>query len=164
MEKKLLDGVKFVNLFGDEVRVCASIQTLDGISAHADRDQLIEWIAAMETRPKKVFVNHGSDGVCDSFAGAVTERLGIEATAPYSGDAYDPVSGAQLAAGSRMKVKDRSAERTRRFSAVWSRLYAAGIRLMGVIERSRDCKSKDLVVLTNRINALCDKQEKEIRK
>lgn len=118
----------------------------------------------MEVRPKRVFVNHGSDGVCDSFAEVITDRLGIEATAPYSGDSYDPVSGAQLAVGSRMKVSGRSTERTQRFSAVWSKLYAAGIRLMGVIERSRDCKSKDLVVLTNRINALCDKQEKEIRK
>lgn len=162
--RKLLDGAKFVSLFGEEVKVCASIQTLDGISAHADRDQLIDWIAAMEVRPKRVFVNHGSDGVCDSFAKVITKRLGIEATAPYSGDAYDPVSGAQLEAGSRMKVRGRSTEQTRRFSAVWSRLYAAGIRLMGVIERSRDCKSKNLVVLTNRINALCDKQEKEIRK
>lgn len=38
------------------------------------------------------------------------------------------------------------------------------MRLMGIIERSRDCNSKELVVLTNRINALCDKQEKEIKK
>lgn len=96
-----MDGAKFVSLFGEEVKVCASIQTLDGISAHADRDQLIDWIAAMEVRPKRVFVNHGSDGVCDNFAKVITERLGIEATAPYSGDAYDPVSGAQLAVGSR---------------------------------------------------------------
>jgi hypothetical protein len=36
------------------------------------------------------------------------------------------------------------------------------MRLMRVIERSRNCKSKDLIVLTNRINALCDRQEKEI--
>ena len=38
------------------------------------------------------------------------------------------------------------------------------MRLMGVIERSINCRSKDLTVLTNRINALCDKQEKEIKK
>lgn len=161
--RKLLDGAKFVNLFGEEVRVRASIRTLDGISAHADRDQLVAWIAAMRKQPKRVFVNHGADSVCDSFAATVSERLGIEASAPYSGDAYDPVSGAQLAAGSRRKVKDHSADRTRKYSAVWSKLYAAGMRLIGVIERSRDCKRKDLVVLTNRINALCDKQEKEIR-
>ena len=161
--RKLLDGAKFVNLFGEEVRVRASIRTLDGISAHADRDQLVAWIAAMRKQPKRVFVNHGADSVCDSFAATVSERLGIEASAPYSGDSYDPVSGAQLAAGSRRKVKDHSADRTRKYSAIWSKLYAAGMRLIGVIERSRDCKSKDLVVLTNRINALCDKQEKEIR-
>lgn len=161
--RKLLDGAKFVNLFGEEVKVAASIQILDGISAHADRDQLIEWISAMKTKPKRVFVNHGSDGVCDSFAATVTERLGIEATAPYSGDVYDPISGAQSAAGSRRKIKDRDG-RARGYSAVWAKLYAAGMRLMSIIERSRNCKSKDITVLTNRINVLCDKQEKEIRK
>lgn len=36
------------------------------------------------------------------------------------------------------------------------------MRLMGVIERSRGCKTKERTVLTNRVNALCDKQEKEI--
>lgn len=38
------------------------------------------------------------------------------------------------------------------------------MRLMGIIERSRGCKSKALTVLANRSNALCDKQKKEIKK
>lgn len=38
------------------------------------------------------------------------------------------------------------------------------MRLMGIMERSRGCKSKALTVLTNRSNALCDKQKKEIIK
>ena len=162
--RRLLDGARYVNLFGEDVRVSAHIENLEGISAHADMLQLVVWISAIKKRPVRVYVNHGSDGVCDSFAKIVTERLGIEATAPYSGDAFDPVNGAQLTVGSRKKVSSGAHKRKGRSSAVWNKLYTAGMRLMGIIERSRDCKSKDLTVLTNRINALCDKQEKEIKK
>ena len=162
--RRLLNGARYVNLFGEDVRVAADIENLEGISAHADMFRLVDWIASMKKRPTRVYVNHGSDGVCDSFAKTVTERLGIEAAAPYSGDVFDPVVGAQLTVGSRQKVPRGAYKRKGRSSAVWNKLYAAGMRLMGIIERSSDCKSKELVVLTNRINALCDKQEKAIKK
>ena len=144
--------------------MAASIQTLEGISAHADVNQLIDWISQMQSLPKKVYVNHGADSVCDAFAATVTERLGIEASAPYSGDSFDPVSGAQLAIGSRKKAVHGNYLRKHRASAVWTKLHSAGMRLIGIIERSRNCSSKDLAALTNRIHALCDKQEKEIKK
>ena len=162
--RRLLDGVRYVNLFGEDVKVSADIENLEGISAHADMYQLTDWIASMKKRPKRVYVNHGSDGICDSFAKTVTERLGIEATAPYSGDAFDPITGAQLAVGSRKKVSHGDYERKGRSSARWSKLHAAGMRLMGIIDHSRGCRSKELAILTNRINTLCDKQEKEIKK
>lgn len=162
--RRLLDGVRYVNLFGEDVKVSADIENLEGISAHADMYQLTDWIASMKKRPKRVYVNHGSDGICDSFAKTVTERLGIEATAPYSGDAFDPIIGAQLAVGSRKKVSHGDYERKGRSSAIWSKLHAAGMRLMGIIDLSRGCRSKELAILTNRINTLCDKQEKEIKK
>lgn len=160
--RKLLEGAKYVHLFGEEVRVSAAVRKLDGISAHADADGLLAWIMAMREQPQRVYVNHGADAVCDKFAETIRLKAGIEATAPYSGDVYDPVSGTRLADGSRRKVRHDDTDGGRRFSAVWAKLYAAGMRLMRVIERSRNCKSKDLIVLTNRINALCDRQEKEI--
>ena len=162
--RRLLDGVKYVNLFGEDVRVAASIQTLEGISAHADVNQLIDWISSIKKLPEKVYVNHGADSVCDAFAATVTERLGIEASAPYSGDSFDPVSGAQLAVGSRKKATHGDYLRKHRASAVWTKLHSAGMRLIGIIERSRNCNSKDLAALTSRINAICDKQEKEIKR
>lgn len=161
--RRLLEGVRYVNLFGEDVRVSAHIENLEGISAHADVNQLTDWIAAMKSLPRRVYVNHGADGVCDSFAATIRQRLGIEATAPYSGDAFDPVSGTQLAVGSRKKAEHADYTKKGRFSAVWEKLHSAGMRLLGIIERSRHCKSKDLTVLTNRIHALCDKQEKQIR-
>ena len=39
--------------------------------------------------PKAIFVNHGEDTVCDTFAQTIRERFGYEAHAPYSGACYD---------------------------------------------------------------------------
>ncbi len=163
--RKLLEGAPYVNLFGEEVKVLARIEKLDGISGHADKNLLIEWLKSIKKRPEQVYVNHGADGVCDGFAETVRNVLGIDAVAPYSGDSFDLVTGEAVATGSRRKIKSSGyTEKKRASSAVWSRLYAAGVRLMNIIERSRHGKSKELAALTNRINAICDKQEKELRK
>ena len=162
--RKLLDGAGYVNLFGESVKVAAHIEKLDGISGHADRQMLLDWLATLNKRPEKVFVNHGADGVCDSFAEAVKENLGIDAVAPYSGDAYDVATLTQLESGDRKKAERDSGFRKRSASAVWSRLYAAGMRLISLIEKSRGCRTKDMAALTNRINVLCDKHEEILRK
>ena len=162
--RRLLDGADYVNLFGEEIKVAARIENLNGISGHADRNMLLDWLGSMQKKPAHVYVNHGADGVCDSFAEAVRDNLGLDATAPYSGDSFDLATGARIAEGSRTKVRREKADKQRAHSAVWSRLYAAGVRLMSIIEKSRGEKSKSLIAFTDRINTLCDRQEKELRK
>lgn len=162
--RKLLDGARYVTFFGEQIRVSARIEKLEGTSAHADRDELMAWLRAIPGKPRQIFVNHGADGVCDAFAADIKETLNIEATAPYSGDSFDLFTGAQREVGSRKKVSRTDSERKRGTSAVWSRLYAAGMRLMGLIERSRSVKSRELAALTGRINAICDKHEKELER
>jgi len=91
--RKLLDGADTVRLFGEEVTVNARIESLAGISGHADREMLLGWLEAMPRKPRQVFVNHGDDQVTDHFAEAVRSRLGVPAAAPYSGDGYDLLTG-----------------------------------------------------------------------
>lgn len=163
--RKLQDGARYVNLFGEEIKVAAHIEQLAGVSGHADRDGLINWLSGFEQPPRQVFVNHGDATVCDSFAAHVTETLGIPAAAPYSGDVYDICDLSLVRSGSRRKaVRGSDAARRRSSSAVWSRLYAAGMRLMSVIESMRGEKSKDIAALTSRIDSLCDKYGKNVKK
>lgn len=155
--RKLLDGASEVKLFGEDVEVRAEITNLDGISGHADRDMLLSWLKDLS--PRKVFVNHGDDTVCDSFAATVTETHGFAATAPHSGDVYDLVSGECVEKSVPVrKLKKKAA--TRRADAVYERLLSAGRRLMAIITRSRGGANKDLSQMTDQINALCDKFER----
>ena len=154
--RKLIDGAKNVRLFGEEIHVQATIATLEGISGHADRNMLLGWLGAMKTKPQQVFVNHGDDTICDLFAGAITDQLGIPALAPYSGDEYDLITGQCTAKGKIVKVTKISDGR-RRGNAAFERVLAAGKRLLTVIDLSRGLSNKELAKFADQINSLCDK-------
>ncbi len=155
---KLIHGEPSVKLFGEEIAVRAKIQSLDGISGHADKEMLLSWLSAMEKKPKKVFVNHGEDSVCDIFAEEVTRRIGCEALAPYSGDEYDLQSGLCVAKGKIVKIS-KTAYKTKRAAAVFERLMIAGRRLLAVIERNRNSPNKDIARFAEQINQLCDQYD-----
>ena len=154
--RKVINGVKTVNLFGEEIQVNARIEQLAGISGHADRDMLINWLGALEKKPEKVFVNHGEDIVCDNFSQLIRDRLGFNAIAPYSGDEYDLLSGECTAKGRIVKLT-RVSEGRRRANIAYERLFAAYQRLKTVIELSRGLTNKELAKFADQINDLCDK-------
>jgi metallo-beta-lactamase family protein len=59
--RALVDGAETVAIHGQEVRVRAQIHRLQGMSAHADRDELLRWCQALPGRPERIFLNHGED-------------------------------------------------------------------------------------------------------
>ena len=156
--RKLQEGAPSVRLFGEEIAVHAHIETMQGISGHADRDMLLNWLAAMGTVPKQVFVNHGSNEVTDFFAEAVSARLGCPAAAPYSGDEYDLLTGECTAKGVIVRAAKGSDGR-RRANVIFDRLLAAGKRLLRIIEASRGLSNKELARFADKVDALCDKYE-----
>ena len=155
----LLSGVDTVKLFGEEIDVCATIVNLPGISGHADQEHLTKWIGSFTTPPKKVFVVHGEESTAVGFAKHVEETLGFEAYAPYSGDAFDLITGEQVAKGSRQLVEKKE-KVYRAGSSVFDRLLIAGERLMAVIRKCQGMANKDLAKFADQINALCDKWER----
>lgn len=154
--RKLINGAKTVNLFGEEIQVKARIESIVGISGHADRDMLLGWLGSLEKPPVKVFVNHGDDIVCDSFSQTIYNKLRFTTTAPYSGDEFDLISGECSARGKIVKLTKVS-EGRRRANLAFDRLMAACQRLKTVIELSRGLTNKELAKFTDQINDLCDK-------
>lgn len=155
----LLNGAKTVKLFGEEIDVCATIVRLPGISGHADREHLTDWISAFDPQPKRVFVVHGEEKTAVSFAEHIRETAGFDAEVPYSGDTYDLVTGEQIAQGSREYVK-KTEKVFRTGTSVFDRLVAAGERLVAVIRKCQGMANKDLGRFADQINSLCDKWER----
>ncbi|SFG61400.1 metallo-beta-lactamase family protein [Lachnospiraceae bacterium C7] len=159
----LLNGVKQVRIFGEDIEVQAKIMNLPGISGHADKEHLTKWISQFtEVRPKKVFIVHGQDEVTEHFAKHVQEKVGFNAVAPYSGDRYDLITGECVKVGERIKVDKAVAKKKehRYASQVFARLIAAGERLMTVILKCEGMANKDLGKFADQINSLCDKWDR----
>jgi len=78
----LQDGVKRVTIDGQDVRVRARISTIRGYSGHADRDQLINFVAESADRLKKVFVAMGEERSSLFLVQRLRDYLGVDAIAP----------------------------------------------------------------------------------
>ena len=154
--RALIDGTKEVKLFGEPIEVRARIQKLVGLSGHADKNGLLDWVEGFEQKPQKVFVVHGEEGVCDSFVECLTKEHGISAYAPYSGTVYDLIADAIVKEAVAVPVKKKSHIVTNTFT----RLMAAGQRLITVIKHNEGGANKDLAKFADQINALCDKWDR----
>ncbi|MBQ5840776.1 MAG: MBL fold metallo-hydrolase [Clostridia bacterium] len=158
--RKIVDGAPTVKLFGEEIQVRAHIETLEGISGHADKDMLLGWLKKLPTPPKQVFVNHGEDSVCEAFAAAVRQELQVEALAPYNGAVYDLTNGECLQAGNTTRMAKRKKHADSGENPVFLRLLSMGRRLMGVIEKNRGGTNKDLARFAEQVQSLCDKWDR----
>lgn len=156
----LLGGAKEVRLFGETIEVHARIENLPGISGHADINQLTEWAAAFEGSPRRFFIVHGEDRVTEQFAAHLHERLGIDTYAPYSGDAFDLVTGERIKEGSREVIDKKNKNAAKASGNVFARLLAAGGRLMTVITKCEGMPNRELGKFADQINELCNKWER----
>lgn len=86
--------------------------------------------------------------------------MGFDALAPYSGDAYDLLTGEQIAQGSRQLVEKKTQGVYRAKSGAFDRLMIAGERLIAVIKKCQGMANKDLGKFADQINSLCDKWDR----
>ena len=159
--RSLVEGAKDVHIFGEEIHVNADIVRLPGISGHADNAGLMRWASSFKEKPKRVFVAHGDDQVCDLFAKRLEDELGYQAFAPYSGTEVDLATNeiTRETVGIVIKHAEQKAK-SRKAAGVFARLLAAGQRLMAVIRHNEGGTNKDLARFADQINSLCDKWDR----
>jgi metallo-beta-lactamase family protein len=74
--RKLEDGARQLQIHGESVPVRATVERLDGLSAHADREDILRWLAAFTRPPRQTWVVHGEPAAATSLADAMRARLG----------------------------------------------------------------------------------------
>lgn len=84
LARQLVDGAKVVHLFGEDVPVRARIHTINGFSAHADRDELLHWHGCVGA--KRTFLVHGEEEAMRSFA---AQLRGTQVEMPALGQAFE---------------------------------------------------------------------------
>jgi metallo-beta-lactamase family protein len=71
LARRIIDGVSPIKIFGDLIRVRAQIHTINGFSAHADQQELLDWHRRLGT-PRRTFLVHGEEETMAHFAELLT--------------------------------------------------------------------------------------------
>jgi metallo-beta-lactamase family protein len=71
LARQIIDGVKQVNIFGEDIPVRARIYTINGFSGHADQAELLAW--QKQTGAKRTFLVHGEENIMKEFAARLVD-------------------------------------------------------------------------------------------
>lgn len=96
--KKILSGEPLVKIFGEEIAVKAEIKSLDAFSGHADRDGLLNWIAAIKKKPEQIYLVHGEKEAQHVLKEYIEQGFRIKCAIPAYQEEYD-MNGTLIADG-----------------------------------------------------------------
>lgn len=162
--RNIIEGEKEVRLFGETITVNAHIEELAGVSGHADKKGLLNWVNHFEKKPERVFVVHGEDLVCEDFTKCLKEEYGYNAFAPYSGACFDLAANQMISEGVKIPVAPKelprghaASEGGKRAMYLANQLDLASKRLQQIINLNKGGTNRDMEKLLKQINDLCDK-------
>lgn len=83
--RALQDGARALRIFNQEVAVRARVLKVDGMSAHADQDELLRWLGGFRRPPRLALAVHGEPQPADTLAALMRHRLGWNAAVAEEG-------------------------------------------------------------------------------
>ncbi len=72
--RRLVDGNETVRIFGREYHPRIQVQVINGFSGHADHDELLQWVAGINGKPRRTFLVHGEEDGAAALAADLTQR------------------------------------------------------------------------------------------
>jgi len=80
--REILERPEKVRILGQTYPVRARIEKINGISAHADKDELLKWVSGFRKPPQKIFIVHGEKEVAADFASTLRNKVKSEVIVP----------------------------------------------------------------------------------
>jgi len=84
--RRILEGAEEVRILGRMLPVRATVAKIRGFSAHADRNELCQWLSALREPPRTVFAVHGEAGSSQAFADYLGKKTGWTVAVPQYKD------------------------------------------------------------------------------
>jgi metallo-beta-lactamase family protein len=78
----LVGGADTVRIHGQQVRVRAQVTYVDNLSAHADSDEIMRWLGALATPPRRTFITHGEAAASDALRARIKHELKWDCLVP----------------------------------------------------------------------------------
>ena len=86
---RIVAGERSIRIHGEMVNVNADVVSLPGMSAHADSNQIVQWLRTAPKPPKGVYLNHGEPTPADALRQRIEHELGWPATVPHLGQTME---------------------------------------------------------------------------
>ncbi|MDG1416459.1 MAG: MBL fold metallo-hydrolase [Maricaulis sp.] len=83
---KLVDGARVARIHGKDIPVEAEVDKLDMLSAHADADEILDWLSHFEQPPRKTFITHGEPSASQALRERIELELGWSCQIPELGE------------------------------------------------------------------------------
>ena len=83
--RKLLEGATEIKIYGKFYPVLAKILEIEGLSAHGDQNDLLNWLSDLKKKPEKVFLVHGENQPADELRIRINEKYGFDCVVPLMG-------------------------------------------------------------------------------
>jgi metallo-beta-lactamase family protein len=80
--RRIVNGEEEVRILGQQYPVNARIAKINGFSAHADKEELFEWLSELKNTPRKIFVVHGESESANEFGDYIREKTGWDVMVP----------------------------------------------------------------------------------
>ena len=84
----LLAGAEKLRIYGQEVDSRCRSEQLDGLSAHADYTELLDWLQPL-VPPRQTFITHGEPVAADSLRQKLERQFGWSTVVPEQGDEFE---------------------------------------------------------------------------
>lgn len=78
----LLRGDNHLRIYGRDIPIKAEVVQLESLSAHADSDEVIQWMRTAPTAPAMTYITHGEPESADALRYRMKHELGWKARVP----------------------------------------------------------------------------------
>lgn len=72
----MLAGAESIKIHGEYYPVRAEIEYISNLSAHADRNEIMDWLKGFDVPPRTTFITHGEPVAADAMRHHIEEKLG----------------------------------------------------------------------------------------
>jgi metallo-beta-lactamase family protein len=78
----MINGKGEIKVFGQSIPIKAEVRVLSNMSAHADYEEILQWLAHFNHQPRKVFITHGEPDAANSLKEKIEEKFKWQCVVP----------------------------------------------------------------------------------
>lgn len=78
----MINGKEYIKIFGEKTPVKAEVKVLSNMSAHADYEEILQWLKHFNHSPRKVFITHGETDAANALKDKIEETYQWDCVVP----------------------------------------------------------------------------------